>query len=97
MAQFHSEDILADFAHQVRQPLSALEAMAFYLDLIAKPEDTRVHEQLQQIHAEIAEAEQILREGLCTLRAYCSGALRPPAAAPKVAVVPLLNPLNTAR
>jgi signal transduction histidine kinase len=69
MAQSHSEDILADFAHQLRQPLSAIEALACYLDLIATPEDARVSEQLRLMHGEIARTDQILRDGLCTLRA----------------------------
>jgi signal transduction histidine kinase len=70
VAQSHSEEILADFAHQLRQPLSTLEALAFYLDLIAKPEDARVHEGLRRMHAEIAHTDQVLKDGLCTLRAY---------------------------
>jgi signal transduction histidine kinase len=69
MAQSHSEHMLADFAHQLRQPLSTLEALAYYLDLIAAPEDARVHEQLRRIHSEIARTDQILRDGLCTLSA----------------------------
>jgi len=69
MAKSHSEDILADFAHQLRQPLSAIEALACYLDLIATPEDARVREQLRLMHGEIARTDQILRDGLCTLRA----------------------------
>jgi len=74
-----SEDILADFAHQLRQPLSTLELLAFYLDLIAKPEDAKVHEELRLIHAEIARMDQVLRDGLCTLRAHLRpGLLRAP-------------------
>ena len=38
MAQRTSENVLADFAHQLRQPLSALEALTSYLDLITKSE-----------------------------------------------------------
>jgi len=72
MTQSHSQDILADFAHQLRQPLSAIEALACYLDLIAKPEDERVHEQLRRMHAEIVHTDQVLRDGLCTLRTYFS-------------------------
>ena len=68
MAKSHSEDMLADFAHQLRQPLSALEALACYLDLIIGPEDARVHEQLRRMHGEIARTDQILRDGLCTMR-----------------------------
>ena len=70
MAQSHAKDILADFAHQLRQPLTTLETLAFYLDLIASPENARVHEPLREIHSEIARTDQILRDGLCTLRAY---------------------------
>jgi hypothetical protein len=40
------------------------------LDLIAKPEDAQVHEQLRRMHAEIAHTDQVLRDGLCTIRAY---------------------------
>lgn len=70
MAHARSEDILADFAHQLRQPLSALEALTSYLDLIATPGDLRVREQLLRMHSEIDHVDQILREGLNTLRGY---------------------------
>jgi signal transduction histidine kinase len=89
VTQSRSEDILADFAHQLRQPLSTLETLAFYLDLIAKPEDAQVHEQLRRMHAEIAHTDQVLLDGLCALRAFFSSqgysvpAGVPPAAAPK--------------
>jgi len=89
VTQSRSKDILADFAHQLRQPLSTLEMLAFYLDLIAKPEDAQVHEQLRRVHAEIAHTEQVLLDGLCTLRTYFSSqgysvtAGVPPAAAPR--------------
>jgi hypothetical protein len=53
-----SEDVLADFAHQLRQPLSVLEALTFYLDLITSPADAQVHEQLQKVHSEIANADR---------------------------------------
>ena len=67
-----SEDVLADFAHQLRQPLSVLEALAFYLGLITSPADDRVHEQLQKVHSEIANADRILREGVRILHDRCS-------------------------
>ncbi len=72
MAQARSEDILADFAHQLRQPLSALEALTFYLDLITVPGDVRVREHLLRMHSEIDHADQILRDGLRTIRGYLS-------------------------
>lgn len=68
MTQMHCEDVLADFAHQLRQPLSVLEALTSYLDLIITTEDTRVQEQLRRMHCEIGHADQILRDGMFTLR-----------------------------
>ncbi len=87
MAQSNFEDILADFAHQLRQPLSALEALTSYLDLITTPDDTRVHEQLSRMHSEIGHADQILREGIRTLRAYL-----PPQGRSVLADVPVAPP-----
>ena len=70
MAQFQGEDVLADFAHRLRQPLSALEALTSYLDLITSSEDVRVQEHLRHMHSEISQADQILRDGLLALRPY---------------------------
>lgn len=70
MAKFQSEDALADFAHRLRQPLSALEALTSYLDLITPSEDVRVQEQLLHMHSEISHADQIIRDGLIALRPY---------------------------
>ena len=67
MTQSQCEDMLADFAHELRQPLSVLEALTSYLDLIITTKDPRVDEQLQRMHSEIGHADQILREGLRTL------------------------------
>jgi signal transduction histidine kinase len=70
VAQFQSEDVLADFAHRLRQPLSALEALTSYLDLITSSEDVRVQEQLRHMHSEISQVDQIIRDGLIALRPY---------------------------
>ncbi len=70
MALLRTEEILADFAHQLRQPLSALEALTSYLDLIAAPGDLRVREQLLHMHSEIHHVDQILQDGLRALRGY---------------------------
>jgi signal transduction histidine kinase len=74
VAQLHSDDILADFAHRLRQPLSALEALTAYLDLITAGGDPRIQEQLRRMHGEISLADQILRDGLRALRPRLAGA-----------------------
>jgi signal transduction histidine kinase len=72
VAHSQREDVLADFAHRLRQPLSALEALTSYLDMITTTQDVRVREQLTRMHSEIIQADQILRDGLRTLRPYFS-------------------------
>jgi len=74
VSSLHADEVLADFAHQLRQPLSALEALTSYLDLIVSSDEPRVHEQLRRMHIEIDYADQIIREGLKTVRAYLSEA-----------------------
>ncbi len=98
MAQAHSVDVLADFAHQMRQPLSALEALTSYLDLIT-PQDARIQEQLRRMHAEIAHADQILSDGVRAARAYLVSAAGPvPArgASPEDVVEELSRPRTSA-
>jgi signal transduction histidine kinase len=100
VAHARSEDIFADFAHQLRQPLSALEALTSYLDLITTPGDLRVREQLLRMHSEIVHADQILQEGLRALRGYLA-AQGPvfgtePAVTPEGVVEELSRPLTNA-
>jgi hypothetical protein len=99
VAQLHSVDVLADFAHEMRQPLSALEALTSYLEIIA-PEDARFREQLRRMHAEIAHADQVLCDGLRTVRAYFPAAggtvLGRGAVAPEAVVEELSLPLTSA-
>jgi signal transduction histidine kinase len=73
VVQSQREDVLADFAHRLRQPLSALEALTSYLDLITTTHDVRVREQLSRMHTEIIQADQIIRDGLIALRPYFHG------------------------
>jgi len=100
VAHARSEEILADFAHQLRQPLSALEALTSYLDLITTPGDLRVREQLLRMHSEIDHADQILRDGLRVLRGYLAtpgpGLVTEPASAPECVVEELSRPLTNA-
>jgi signal transduction histidine kinase len=102
VAQWQSEDVLADFAHRLRQPLSALEALTSYLELITTSEDVRVREHLRHMHSEISQADEILREGLLTLRPYFlgqerSGLSEAPSVAPRPeAVEELARPRTNA-
>jgi signal transduction histidine kinase len=48
-----------DLAHEVRQPLSVIESLAYYLELTATDEKVRVH--LQRIQAMVLQANLILK------------------------------------
>jgi len=100
VANARAEDLVAEFVHQLRQPLSALEALTSYLDLITAPGDLRVREQLVRMHSEIEHADQILQDGLRALRGYL-GAPVPlfvaeSAVAPEGVVEELTRPLTKA-
>lgn len=100
MAHAHVDEVVADFIHQLRQPLSALEALASYLELITPAENTLVHEQLRRMHREIDQADEILKTGYQTLGAYFSiqgGSVDPlPAVSPEGVVEELSRPLTSA-
>lgn len=69
MSETHGRDFVADFAHQLRQPLSTLEALISYLELIIPVGDERAKEQLRRMHIEVGTVDQILAEGVRSLRA----------------------------
>ena len=69
MSETHGRDFIADFAHQLRQPLSTLEALISYLELIIPVGDERAQEQLRRMHFEVGAVDQILAEGVRSLRA----------------------------
>ena len=69
MAESNARDLIADFAHQLRQPLSTLEVLISYLELIVPVGDERAQEQLRRMHFEVGAVDQILAEGVRSLRA----------------------------
>lgn len=54
--------VLADVIHRLRQPLSTIEACAFYLTLVLPEEDDKSREQVNRIEQQIAEASRILMD-----------------------------------
>jgi signal transduction histidine kinase len=52
--------LVEELAHELRQPLSAIESLAYYLEITTESEQTRGH--LEQIRFLVDRANQILRE-----------------------------------
>ena len=57
-----STDVMRTLAHELRQPLSTIESIAYYLTLIL-PEDPKVREQLDRIQQLVEESNWILTSG----------------------------------
>jgi signal transduction histidine kinase len=59
-----SADILRLIAHELRQPLSTIEAIAYYLTLVVPHDDPKVHEQLVRLQQLVEQSNWILTSGL---------------------------------
>ena len=55
---------LGRVAHELRQPLSNIEAVAYYLSLILPPGDAKIQEQLTCIRELVEQANSILSSAL---------------------------------
>jgi hypothetical protein len=53
---------MQDFAHELRQPLSTIESLAYYLEMTESDEQVSRH--LQRIRAMVYKAHQILNEAI---------------------------------
>lgn len=72
--------VVSVLVHDLRQPLSVIEACADYLDLVLPEEDRRTRQQLQLLQQQVSDANRIMHEALVKLhfgdapRAMAAGA-----------------------
>jgi signal transduction histidine kinase len=59
-----STDTLRSIAHELRQPLSTIESIAYYLRLVLPRDGGRVQEQLAQLQRLVEQSNWILTSGL---------------------------------
>jgi signal transduction histidine kinase len=60
---YSTEDVLRDLAHEIRQPLSTIESIAYYLSLVL-PEDERHRGQLSRVQQLVEQSNWILANSL---------------------------------
>jgi signal transduction histidine kinase len=60
---YSTENVLRDFAHEIRQPLSAIESIAYYLSLVL-PEDEKHRGQLFRVQQLVEQSNWILSNSL---------------------------------
>jgi signal transduction histidine kinase len=63
---------LDDLVHELRQPLSAIESLAYFLELTSNDESVRGH--LQRIQAMVSRTHDILDRSLDTRGMACTAA-----------------------
>ncbi len=62
-------EALRQIAHQLRQPLSTIEAIAYYLSMTLPPTESKAIEQLERMQLLVQEANVILSDAMQYLRA----------------------------
>ncbi len=56
-----TEALVHDLAHELRQPLSEIEAIAYYLEMASTPGVVQAKEKLERIRGLVDLANQVLR------------------------------------
>jgi nitrogen-specific signal transduction histidine kinase len=59
-----SAEVFGQVAHELRQPLSNIESIAYYLTLILPRQDTKIQDQLARIRQLVEQSNWILASGL---------------------------------
>jgi K+-sensing histidine kinase KdpD len=59
--------LVSGIVHDLRQPLSVIDACVDYLNLVLPPTDYRTRQQLELLQQQVGEANRILHEALLKL------------------------------
>ena len=59
-----TDEVLGTLAHELRQPLSNIEAIAYYLSMILPPGDQNIQAQLARIRELVGQSNSILSTAL---------------------------------
>ena len=67
------DEFLGTLAHELRQPLSNIEAIAYYLSMILPPDDAKIQPQLARIRELVEQSNSILSTALGLAPAPAAG------------------------
>ena len=59
-----TDEVLGTLAHELRQPLSNIEAIAYYLSMILPPGDDKIQPQLARIRELVEQSNLIISDAL---------------------------------
>ena len=69
-----SDERLRELIHELRQPLSSIEAIAYYLEMTLPPGQVQAREHMTQLQSLVAEATAILERSAGMVRRPCARA-----------------------
>jgi signal transduction histidine kinase len=64
VSEHSEENVLRGIAHEIRQPLGAIESIAYYLSMVIPDTDSKHREQLTRIQQLVEQSNWILSNGL---------------------------------
>jgi len=70
-----AEERLRDLVHDLRQPLSSIEAIAYYVEMTLPAEQFGAREYMSQLQRLVADANTILDRSVGTTRKGCARAV----------------------
>lgn len=68
------EELLRDLVHELRQPLSSIEAIAYYLEMTLPAGQCEARQHMAQVQRLVADASRILERSVGTARKGCASA-----------------------
>jgi signal transduction histidine kinase len=69
-----AEERLCELVHELRQPLSSIEAIAYYLEMTLPPNQFEARQYMAQLQRLVADSNAILERSLGPARKGCAGA-----------------------
>ncbi len=63
-----AESLVQDLAHDLRQPLSEIESIAYYLELAGAGDPSRSREMLEKIQSLVADADVLLTRAVAGVK-----------------------------
>ena len=68
-----TDEVLGTLAHDLRQPLSNIETIAYYLSMILPPDDAKIQPHLARIRELVEQSNSILSDALRLATAPAAG------------------------
>jgi signal transduction histidine kinase len=62
------DEAVRDFIHDLRQPLSSIEAIAYYLEMTLPPEQLQARQYMRKLQQLVDEANEILHHAAVDVR-----------------------------